>query len=559
MKGRIPGEFIKHLPCPKCGSSDALSLYRKHDGTIEAHCFSCESHWFNYNSNDNNNNNSIITKERRGNLLDVVINSIPARHINIETAQKFNYGWATMHGKPVQVAQYYNKNGTLVAQKTRDKDKNFLWLGDSSSIMLFGQQAQTSGGKRLVITEGELDALSVSQAFDNSWQVVSIPSGAGSASKSILENLEFVESFSEVVLAFDNDKAGQEGIKKVAPLLSLGKVKIVNWAPFKDANECLMKKGKEEVRKHIWNASSYRPDGLITGPEVDILAFKKTPIKGFNTGFPIFDTKCRGIRKQEITVVTAGSGIGKSTFSKEITMNLLKNYPHLKIGIMALEEGLSKTTASLVAIDHNIPLASLEENPELLPDEEYLATKAKYFDRLIFDDHFGSLDSNRLLEKLRYMVVGFGVDFIIFDHISIAVSGIEGGDERRIIDNLMTNIRSLVQNTGVGVVMISHLKITSEPHEEGGKVSINHLRGSGGIKQLSDIIIALERNQLGKESNITDLKVLKNRFNGVLGYMDVLKYNETTGRLLPQEASTFQQYIEDDREEDIDENTIKIF
>src|SRR5690606_17258533 len=131
-------------------------------------------------------------------------------------------------------------------------------------------------------------------------------------------------------------------------------------------------------------------------------------------------------------------------------------------------------------------------------------------DRFYFYDHFGSLESENLVSKIKYLTTGLGVDYVVLDHISIAVSGIEDGDERRIIDNLMTALRSLVENSGAGMILISHLRVPqgkSKPHEEGGRVTLNELRGSGSIKQLSDNIIAVERNQQADDPNVARLRV----------------------------------------------------
>ena len=110
-------------------------------------------------------------------------------------------------------------------------------------------------------------------------------------------------------------------------------------------------------------------------------------------------------------------------------------------------------------------------------------------------DHFGSMDSDNLLSKIRYLIKGFDCKWIFLDHLSIVISGIAGDDERRLIDNTMTKLRSLVEETGCGMILVSHLKRVDSGHEEGGRVSLHHLRGSQAIAQLSDMVIGLERNQ----------------------------------------------------------------
>jgi twinkle protein len=110
-------------------------------------------------------------------------------------------------------------------------------------------------------------------------------------------------------------------------------------------------------------------------------------------------------------------------------------------------------------------------------------------------------------------------------------------DERRGIDNLMNRLRSLVEETGVGMFLVSHLRRAAgeKGHEQGIEVSLSHLKGSQGISQLSDCVIALERNQQAEDSeeaNTTKIRVLKSRYTGDTGLACSLRYNPDTGRML---------------------------
>jgi twinkle protein len=140
---------------------------------------------------------------------------------------------------------------------------------------------------------------------------------------------------------------------------------------------------------------------------------------------------------------------------------------------------------------------------------------------MFFYDHFGSLDSENLLSKLRYLAVGCKCDFIILDHISIVVSGQESSSEgeRKDIDILMTNLRSLVENTGVGVIAIVHLsKPPGVSHEEGGTRHAVPPPWLGLLKQLPDNVVAMERDQQSDtKSDESTIRVLKNREFGELG------------------------------------------
>jgi twinkle protein len=126
--------------------------------------------------------------------------------------------------------------------------------------------------------------------------------------------------------------------------------------------------------------------------------------------------------------------------------------------------------------------------------------------------------------------------WIFLDHLSILVSGQDDGDERKSIDVLMTKLRSLVEETGVGLLLVSHLRRPSGDlgHENGKEVTLSHLRGSASIAHLSDSVIALERNQQSDDEVIactTTIRILKNRYTGETGICSYLHYDKKSGRM----------------------------
>jgi len=173
----------------------------------------------------------------------------------------------------------------------------------------------------------------------------------------------------------------------------------------------------------------------------------------------------------------------------------------------------------------------------LSPEEKYELWKTAVADKNVyFYDHFGSMSEDSLINVVRTYAKSFDCKWIVLDHLSIVVSDQEGiQDERKAIDAIMTKLRKIVQETGVGLFLISHLKRPQgKAHEEGGQVSLSELRGSSAIAQLSDMVIGLERNQQAdeeEERNTTTLRVIKNRFCGLTGKAGQLLYNKETGRL----------------------------
>ena len=156
------------------------------------------------------------------------------------TCVLWDYTKSDYKGTAVQVANYKDKKGQTIAQKIRFPNKDFLFLGDTKNIPLYGQWLWPSGGKMVTIVEGELDALSASQAQGNKWPTVSLSHGCASAVKQVRSNTEWLLTFDRVNIMFDMDDVGQEAARKVAELFPPRKAHIARL-PQKDASDMLQR------------------------------------------------------------------------------------------------------------------------------------------------------------------------------------------------------------------------------------------------------------------------------------------------------------------------------
>ena len=497
-------------------------------------------------------------KEKRPLLNGGEYKNLKARGISETTCKLYDYAVGEYNGEPCQIANLYNDKGQVVAQKVRLKNKKFVMLGDNSKALMFGQQLfKGQDGRQVVITEGEIDCLTISQLWENKYPVISIKNGANGAKNDILNNIEWLEGFEKVIFAFDMDEVGRQSAYECAGLLSPHKAYIAHL-PAKDANEAYQQGLGQQVIKSLWEAKPYSPDYIKTGADLKDVC-KSPRQKGLSIPFPDLDSKIDGIRSGELILFTAGSGVGKSTIIHEIAYHL-HTVHNLPVGLICLEESVKTTGQRWLSIAMN---KNLLKSGTVFDDDEYeLAYSKALSDGVYIYDHFGSMDTKVLLPKIKSMIKSLGCKIIVLDHISIVVSGLDekesGSDERKTIDMFMTQLRSLCEETGVTILAVNHLKRSSvKSYNEGGQVSLTDLRGSGALEQLSDIVIALERNQQDKEkSNISQIRILKNRPTGICGESDRLIYSRETGRLLAyngEDVKTIPEFNIDTNKEVLDD------
>ena len=529
-----------HLPCESCGSSDAVSL--NDDGS--AYCFSCSGYFKNYKEEPDVQSASPVKTNNFQSLSNehgAIYSALTDRKISKDTAQK--YGVKVVQDSNGQVVQHlyplFNLNEQVALKIRYVKDKNFSFRGTPDGTGLFGEQL-FKGGKYITLVEGECDAMAAYELFGSKYDVVSIKRGCQGAVKDVKESLEFLEQYENIIICFDNDKAGKEASKKVAQLFSPRKSKIMTLPNgFKDPNEMLKENKHALFVKSFWDAKTYTPSGVINVSDKRQEFHKREKKPSIPYPWEGLNEKLVGLRGGELVTLTGGTGLGKSSVTRELEHHLIKNTTD-NVGVIALEEDWRRTIDGILSIEANNRLYIDHIREQYSPEE-----LDKFFD-ILYDGenknrvwvhaHFGTNDIEEIFSKIRFMVVGCGCRWIILDHLHMLVVATAEGDERRAIDGIMARLRSIVEETGVGMLLVSHLRRVdgNKGHENGIVVSLSHLRGSQSIAQLSDCVIALERNQQSdseSESNTTKMRVLKSRYTGDVGTATKLLYDRETGRL----------------------------
>jgi len=539
---------IAREPCPKCGSRDNLARYD--DG--HAYCFGYGCGYF--EKGDGMERPEVVKDGRmyRSNpdlipLSELTYEALPKRGLQEETCRHWKYGTIRYNGKPCQVATYFDpQTGSPVCQKLRFADKSFKLIGDTSNIPLYGQWLCRDNGKMIIVTEGEIDAASVSQAQSLKWPAVSVPNGAQSAARHVRENIEFLENFERVVFMFDMDDAGQDAARECAEILSPGKAFVANL-PLKDPNEMLKDGRGHGIINAAWGAKEFRPDGIIG---VDsLLEEARKPIEwGYPWFLPSLTDATFGRRETEVYAIGAGTGIGKTDF---LTQQIQYDVDTLgmPVGVLFLEqkpvETAKRVAGKRAGRRFHVPDSNWKQE-EL--DDALEALKGKVF----FYDSFGQTEWDSVKAKIRYMAVAYGVKLFYVDHLTAMA---DTGNERESLEQIMKEMAGLANELSIIIHFVSHLATPEgRPHEEGGRVQIRHFKGSRSIGFWSYFMIGLERNQQAEEEadrQTTILRILKDRYTGQSTGLTVpLGYDHETGLMYEAENPfTDQEDIEDGEED----------
>lgn len=545
--------IVNKTQCPACAKHgrdngcDNLAVYD--DG--HKYCFACQ-----YYENGEKITMPETTKPSL-NFLTGSVKAIADRKINEKTTRLYGYLTHNRDGKRVEITNFYQDN-VVVAQKIRGAGKSFQWRGNSSKPQLFGQHLWKNSGRKIVITEGEYDCMTVSQLQDNKWPVVSLPNGAAGAVRSVKDNLEFLSGYEEIILMFDMDEVGQEAAKGVAEILPPGKCKIAKL-PFKDANECLMNNQGKAVIQAMWEAQQFSPDEIVHITQV-ANPLDSEEIRVYPFPFDSLSEALLGQRSGEITLWTSGTGSGKSTVLREIIYDHLEN--GRSVGAIMLEESPQETVDDMISLILNKPVRALRAQKVMnklrvemgkeplrvsviddLSDDEYMKARAELGEtNLYIYDHLGNNALQNLCSRIEFMAVSLGVDVIVLDHITAAATGLmnsssdydNSSSERLLIDNIMKELRGLVSRTGVRIDVVSQLKKTQKAYEEGDRITLQDLRGSGSLASVPNTVLALERDRQNPDpimANTTTVRILKNRLTGKAGVAACLYYNHNTGRM----------------------------
>jgi twinkle protein len=538
MRAKDKSQVTHKEQCPKCASTggdkhgDNLSVYD--DG--HAFCFKC-SHFI--KGGKMGNADPIQFKKQdddswvhnyRGEY-----HPLSDRKIRAETLEKYKVkvekdaqGKVIKHHYP-----YHNNKGEMVGIKTRlVSNKKFFGSGDtSSSNMLFGQHMIKPGAKSVTVCEGELDAMSAYEMFGNRFNFVSIGNGVN-CTDNIKANLEWLDSFESVVLCFDDDEAGRDSAKRIAPIIGPNKCKILTLNKHKDASEYLMSGDDKDFQNEWYNAKAYVVSGVASVDEMReaLLNYNQTELIPLPDSFGDLQHMTRGgLAKGELTSIIAHTSIGKTTILNELIYHFARNTEE-KIGCFMVEDSIDETLRKVVSVHTGDNIQLLKPSDIDVEDVMSHAIDIGFGSKIqLYNDGGGSIDIDEMFSKIRYFIKGLGCSVILVDPLHTAIKNLSNEN----IEEVMDRFIKLCKETKACVILSTHTRKPddgSHPH----KISEYDVKGSGAIPQACHNNILFSRDKLAEddyEKNSIRIRVPKMRRTGQTGEAGWTHFNTVEGRL----------------------------
>jgi KaiC/GvpD/RAD55 family RecA-like ATPase len=558
--------FIRHTSCDKCGSSDGRAVYQDES----SHCFVCEhtipsEEFKEANQKKPSRVRSSIKKEVD---MEVKPSTKPAltpeenaeiksetsvkakgfRSIDDSVYAKFGVRHAFAEDTGEVIEQYYpcTQDGQLVGYKVREVPKNFYSKGRTGAdCELFMQFKFNRGGKYVIITEGEIDALSAYQMLseynnskgrDYETAVVSPTTGANSH-KQIAGQFRFFDSFENIIISYDNDKAGQTATEQLLKVLPKGKVKIMPMR-YKDANEYLEKDKAKEFVNDFYEAKKQVPVGVLASSNLYDRIMGQTAVA--KIPFPPMMQKLNelfvgGMPLGHIINIAADTGIGKTTLVNELIYYWIFNSPHT-VGIVSMELDAGQYGEVLLSRHLEKKLALIESQDEKIA---YLSTdrvidKAKELTiKEDGDSRFYLLDNRdgtieEIQDTVEELVSSCGAKVIVLDPLQDILDGLSNEEQA----NFMKWAKGFIKSHGITFVFINHMRKT--PAGQSGADSEQNIMGSSTIIKSASANILLKRDKMAESElirNSTEITVTKNRVCGLTGPAGFIYYDNATHTL----------------------------
>lgn len=536
-----------------CGTRHGLQVFQQEDGTVDGYCFSCNTpvrHPYGDNSQDKipEGVKSVLKRsvesiqEELDDIGSYPTVDVVSRRLRADTLAHFGVkvGLSETDGKtPEMLCFPYYKDEVLVRYKYKVLTTNQQWsVSLDKDVDLFGwAQAVRSGAKRLVIVEGEPDAVALTKIIDMHTKadfedfkpaVVSIPNGAGSAYRDLSRVANKVtKHFKEICFCFDNDKAGEEATQECLKIFPDAHVITL---PEKDANDCILK----GTTKTAWKAVTFKAEKpkntrLVWGEEIHESA-KKPAEFGVPWPWEQVTDLTRGIRTGETIYLGAAQKLGKSEIVNTLAAHLIKEVGW-KVMVAKPEEANAKTY-KLVAGKLR---GTVFHDPKVAFDEQaYDAAGEVLRGNLCMVNLYQHLGWDTLKTDIR-SAAAEGCKGIFIDPITNLTNGMDAAVANTKLQEIAQELSAMALDLDVVIFIFCHLRNpeSGAPHDRGGKVLTSQFAGSRAMGRSCNYMFGLEGNKdpelSPEERNMRHLILLDDREFGEVG--DVQLYWDKTTTL----------------------------
>ena len=545
------GKYIEKIYHNECGKK-TLGVF-ENDGSYDGYCFACGVKVSDpYKDKPDGYKPKIKKKSKEeiaaaiSEIAEYKTTDLPTRGLKKEYLNYFGVKMAVseVDGETPTVAYlpyFSDEDGSSpVAYKARLLHNKSIWaIGDLKEGTLFGwHKAIASGAKKLIVTEGEYDAIALFQAVKEinkndprmskfNPAIVSVRNGAGSAANELSKmKAEIRKRFTEIILAFDMDKPGRDAVDEVVKIFPKAKVATL---PCKDANECLLEgKSKALMKAVMFQAVEKKNTRLVWAKELHEKAKQEAPW-GVSWPWNKVTEWTRGIRKGETIYIGAGQKMGKSEVVNTLAAHLIKEHGW-KVMLAKPEESNNKTYKMVAGK----VVGRIFHDPKVEFDyEAYDKAGAIIGDKLCMLNLYQHLGWETLKEDIE-VAAAEGCDAIFIDPITNLTNGMSPSDANTKLQEIAQSLAAMALDLNVVIFIFCHLRNpdSGPPHERGGEVLPSQFAGSRAMARSCNYMFGIEGNKdpslPPEERNIRELVLLEDREYGEVGRVK-LYWDKNTG------------------------------
>lgn len=463
---------------------------------------------------------TVATTQQELKTNKIALEYLHSRGFNDETIEYFKLG---VQNEWITIPHFYEKDLWNFKMRTYQGDKHFKRITGQPTI-LFNADNLNYDAKAITIVEGEMDCIA-------GWQmgVKNIVSVTGGAQTFKPEWLPIFAKFKEVFIALDSDEAGQRGAEKLAEKIGYQKCHNV-LLPTKDVNDYLKEKRYEKMKfatflktnasqfsvKHVSKVSDYvdnidewfSSDGALSGLQMP--------------EFPVLNKLLGGFKAEDLIVLLADSGVGKTTWTLNAMLQILQNDG--KCLAFCLEGKINYYILRMMCVKCGKTVEHLRDNEE---EWQILKDEFSEYDLYFYSGPQVAMDPAKLTELLPVAVKLYNIDFVVIDNLQKFVRGVSDVFQRT--GEAVSLLKDLAVDLKIPICLISH--ITKRKPSDKEPITMHDAKSSSTIYQDADVVLIINV----KKDGTYEIVVEKNRM-GEGGMRIPVSFDKATARYYESEA-----------------------